>query len=185
MNSSCINNAFRAPGAPTIEALNSRMKKVEYLKSIYSNMRREIYAIPEKLDDQNIDLLRDLSFAFVSIDRNSSRGKIIAFLLDHKIPFIDVGLGVEIVDDSLAAILRMTHGTSAKNDHLFSRISTIDTKEDKYSTNIQIADLNCMNAVMAVIKWKKFYGFYKDLKHEHHSTFTVNTSQFLNDDFTI
>jgi hypothetical protein len=178
-----LHNAFRAPGAPTIDTLNSRIKKVEYFKAVYENMRREIYAISEKIDDRNIDILKDLTFVFISIDKNSSRGTILSFLVNHHIPFIDVGLGVELVDDSLAAILRTTLGSLDKNDHLMTRISTVDTDEDDYNTNIQIADLNCMNAVMAVMRWKKFLGFYKDLKHEHHSTFTVNTSQFINDDF--
>jgi len=37
---------------------------------------------------------------------------------------------------------------------------------------------------MAVLKWKKLFGFYKDLKEEHNTTYTVNTGQLLNDDFT-
>jgi hypothetical protein len=32
-----------------------------------------------------------------------------------------------------------------------------------------------MNAVLAVIKWKKLSGFYQDLKQEHNSFFFVNT----------
>jgi len=36
---------------------------------------------------------------------------------------------------------------------------------------------------MAVIKWKRYIGFYKDLKEEHNITFTVNTGQMLSDDF--
>ena len=37
-------------------------------------------------------------------------------------------------------------------------------EDDEYATNIQIADLNALNALMAVIKWKKLSGFYQDLK---------------------
>ena len=39
-----------------------------------------------------------------------------------------------------------------------------------YSHNIQIAELNALNAALAVIKWKKLAGFYVDLEGEH---FTV------------
>lgn len=180
-----LHNAFRAPGAPTIKMLNVQQKKVNYFASIYSNMHRGIIPCEEKITEQNVELLKGLSFVFICIDRNSTRGMIISNLIDFEIPFIDVGLGVEIVDDSLSAILRATLGTPSKHDHLSNRIGIFDSEDDEYSTNIQIADLNSMNAIMAVIKWKKLLGFYKDLKEEHHSTFTVNTGQLINDDFKV
>jgi hypothetical protein len=179
-----IHNAFRAPGAPTVETLNSQQMKVDYFTSIYSNMHRGIIPYAEKITEQNIELLKGLSFVFICIDSNSARGMIISYLKKFQIPFIDVGLGVEIVEDSLAAILRATLGTPSKHDHIVDRIGSIDTDDDEYSSNIQIADLNAMNALIAVLKWKKFYGFYKDLKEEHHTTYTVNTGQLLNDDYT-
>lgn len=179
-----MHNAFRSPGAATIEMLNAQYKKVDYFASIYSKMRRGIIPHTERITEENIDLLKGLSFVFICVDSNTARGMIISNLIDFGIPFIDVGLGVEIVNDSLGAILRTTLGTPDKHDHLAKRIGTIDTDENDYSTNIQIADLNAMNAVMAVLKWKKLFGFYKDLKEEHNTTFTVNTGQLLNDDFT-
>lgn len=179
-----LHNAFRAPGAPTIEILNEQQMKVDYFASIYSNMRRGIVPYAEKITEQNIELLKGLSFVFICIDSNSARGMIISHLKKFQIPFIDVGLGVEVVEDSLAAILRVTLGTPSKHDHIFDRIGTVDTDDNEYSTNIQIADLNAMNALMAVLKWKKFNSFYKDLKEEHHATYTVNTGQLLNDDYT-
>lgn len=179
-----LHNAFRAPGAPNIEILNARYKKVDYFASIYSKMHKGIIPCAEKITEQNIEILKGLSFVFTCIDNNSARGMIISNLKNFKIPFIDVGLGVEIVDDSLAAILRVTLGTPSKLDHIPLRIGIVDTIDNEYSSNIQIADLNAMNAIMAVLRWKKFCGFYKDLKEEHHSTYTVNTGQLLNDDFT-
>ena len=178
-----LHNAFRAPGAPSIEILNQAQKKVDYFTSIYSNMRRGIIPHAVKITEQNIELLRGLSFVFICIDSNVARGVIISALKALQIPFIDVGLGVEIVEDTLAATLRATLGTPSKSDHISSRIGSIDSNDDEYATNIQIADLNAMNALLAVLKWKKFNGFYKDLKEEHHTSYTVNTGQLLNDDF--
>ena len=179
-----LHNAFRAPGAPTFETLNKQQKKVDYFTSIYSNMRRGIIPIAERISELNVDLLKKLSFVFICIDSNSARGMITSQLILFGIPFVDVGLGVEIVDDSLTSILRSTLGTPSKHDHLSDRISTFDTIDDEYDSNIQIADLNAMNALMAVLKWKKLCGFYKDLKEEHHTTYTVNTGQLINNDFT-
>ena len=55
---------------------------------------------------------------------------------------------------------------------------------DEYASNIQIADLNSLNAVLAVIRWKKMFGFYQDLKMEHHSTYSINVGKLNNEDFT-
>ena len=38
----------------------------------------------------------------------------------------------------------------------------MDIEDDAYSSNIQIAELNALNAALAVIKWKKHLGFYLD-----------------------
>jgi len=179
-----MHNAFRAPGAATIETLNAQHKKVDYFAAIYSNLRRGIIPHAEKITEQNIELLKGLSFVFICVDSNIARGMIISNLLSFCIPFIDVGLGVEIKNDSLCAILRATLGTAVKHDHLKERIGTVDADDNDYSTNIQIADLNAMNALMAVLKWKRLFGFYKDLKEEHNITYDVNTGQLLNDDTT-
>ena len=32
--------------------------------------------------------------------------------------------------------------------------------EDDYSSNIQVAELNALNAILAVIWWKRHLGFY-------------------------
>jgi hypothetical protein len=56
-------------------------------------------------------------------------------------------------------------------------------RENIYSSNIQVADLNALNAVMAIIKWKKLKGFYRDLEQENHSTYTTDGNMLLNGDY--
>jgi hypothetical protein len=177
-------NAFRSPGAPSIETLDKQQMKVDYFQSIYLNMRKGISAHAVYITDENIELLSGLSFVFVCIDSNSARGQILSSLKQLGIPSIDVGLGVNIVEDSLVGIIRVTVGTPSKTDHIPNRIGVNDIDDNEYSTNIQIADLNAMNALLAVMKWKKLNGFYQDLKEEHHTTYTINTSQLINEDFS-
>lgn len=177
-------NAFRSPSAASVETLNKRMKKVNYYDSIYSQMRRGIKVYPEKVTEANIDLLKGLSYVFICIDSNSARSTIISKLREFGVTFIDVGLGVNLADENLVGTLRVTVGTPEKYDHIINRIGAAETDDNEYSTNIQIADLNALNALMAVIKWKKICGFYQDLKKEHNSTFVVNTGQLLHDDYT-
>jgi hypothetical protein len=52
----------------------------------------------------------------------------------------------------------------------------------EYSTNIQIAELNALNAALAVIKWKKLAGFYQDLDFEHHCSYTIGGNMLRNED---
>lgn len=177
-------NAFRSPGAPSLDTLNEKPNKAAYFASIYSRMHKGIKFHAERLSENNFHLLEGLTFVFVSIDSNASRGKILSKLKHLGIPFIDVGLGVNVADDNLVGTLRVTVGTPSKTDHIPSRIGTCDTDDNEYSTNIQIADLNALNALFAVIKWKKMVGFYQDLTEEHHLTYSINTSQLRNEDTT-
>src|SRR5262249_47943955 len=61
-------NAFRAPGAPSIEELREAPKKVDYFKALYSRMHRGIKAFPVKLGASNVHLLDGVTFAFVAMD---------------------------------------------------------------------------------------------------------------------
>jgi hypothetical protein len=176
-------NAFRAPGAASVETLNRQLKKVDYFNEIYSQMRKGIKPYAEKVTEKNIELLRGLSYVFICIDSNSARGMIISKLKSFGVTFIDAGLGVNVVDENLIGQLRVTVGTPDKYDHISNRIGSASMEDDEYATNIQIADLNALNALMAVMKWKKLSGFYQDLKGEFNSTYTINTSQLISEDF--
>ncbi|HET8963118.1 MAG TPA: ThiF family adenylyltransferase, partial [Chitinophagales bacterium] len=121
-------------------------------------------------------------FIFISVDKNSVRFMLTQKLLKLGVTFIDVGLGVNMHGDRLIGTLRITTGTCEKNDHLENRIGAEELNENDYATNIQIADLNCLNAMMAVIKWKKMCDFYQDLKQEHNTLYFINTNRLMNED---
>ena len=88
-----------------------------------------------------------------------------------------------MTDDSLGGILRVTTSTPKKREHVSARISFSDGDDNnEYDCNIQIADLNALNAVLAVIKWKKLFGFYLDFDQEHHSTYTIDGNKLVNED---
>lgn len=175
-------NAFRAPGAPSIIDLREAPKKVDYLKSIYSKMHRGIVAHAVNLDATNVHLLDGVTFVFVCIDGGEAKKIVVEKLEALGVPFIDVGMGLELVDGSLGGILRVTASTPEKRDHVHrGRISFVGGGEgDIYSSNIQVADLNALNAAMAVIKWKKIRSFYRDLEREFHSTYTTDGNMLLN-----
>ena len=177
-----VHNAFRSPGAASIDELDQLQNKTDYYKTIYSNMHKHIVSHPYYIDESNIAEIANATYVFLAIDKEAIKKTIIDFLLLQEIPFFDVGLGVNTVDDCLVGTLRVTTGTKDKHDHLSSRISYGDDINNEYATNIQIADLNSLNAVLAVIKWKKLSGFYQDLKKEHNTSYSINVSQLTNDD---
>jgi len=177
-------NAFRSPGAAGKEDLDTVPSKVDYYFNQYSKIHQKITAHHNYVSKDNMKELSTMSFVFICIDNDVSRKLIIQFLLKSNIPFIDVGLGVNAVDDTLIGTVRVTTGTHEKNNHLVDRIPFVDEGNNDYNSNIQIAELNCLNAVLAVIKWKKMCGFYQDLREEHHSTYSINVNQLTSDEVT-
>jgi hypothetical protein len=177
-------NAFRAPGAPSIEELREAPLKVEYLKGIYSKMHRGIVAHTTPIHADNLHLLDGLSFVFLCMDAGETKRLVIEKLEALGVSFVDVGMGLELVDGSLGGILRVTASTPSMREHVHQgRVSFAENGEDNiYASNIQVAELNALNAVLAVIKWKKIRGFYRDLEGEHHCTYTTDGNMLLNGD---
>jgi molybdopterin/thiamine biosynthesis adenylyltransferase len=178
-------NAFRSPGAPSIEELRTEPKKVTYFKMIYSKMHRNIIAHDDYLSASNVDQLQGLDFVFLCLDSGETKKMIVEKLEALGIPFVDVGMGVELGENGLSGILRVTTSTVQKRNHVWDkkRISFVgDGKGNDYSRNIQIADLNALNAALAVIKWKKIFGFYVDLEKEHFSAYTIDGNAVVNED---
>jgi len=176
-------NAFRSPGAASGDDLRARLPKTTYFKNIYGKMHRGIVDHPAYLDAANVEELRGMDFVFVCLDKNGPKKLIVEKLEEFNIPFIDVGMGVQLSDNTLGGILRVTTSTAQKRDHFRERVSFEDAPGDgDYNRNIQIADLNAFNAALAVVKWKKLFGFYRDLKFENNSQFSIDTNLLLNED---
>ena len=176
-------NAFRSPGAPSGTDLSAKRPKATYFKNLYGKMHRGIVDHPVYLDAGNVEELRGSDFVFVCLDKGVPKKLIVEKLEEFNIPFTDVGMGIQLTDNTLGGIVRVTTSTTKKRDHFRGRVSFEDAPgDDEYNRNIQIADLNALNAALAVIKWKKLFGFYRDLKFENHSQFSIDTNLLLNED---
>lgn len=176
-------NAFRAPGAASLEELRAAPRKVQYFAEMYSKMHRGIVAHECAIDETTVGLLSGLDFVFLCVDSPKAKGPIVEFLEGADISFVDAGMGIELVDGQLGGIVRVTTSTAEMRGHFRGHVSIEGTGEDDvYASNIQIAELNALNAVFAVLKWKKLCGFYRDLEREHHSVFTTDCNQLLGSD---
>ncbi len=177
-------NAFRTPGAASIDELKMKPTKVAFLESVYAKMRRGLVIHDTYLDSSTSNQLDGLDFVFLCLDRGAPKKAIVATLIQLGIPFIEVGMGVVRSNDSLSGIIRVVTGTKEVHDQLLNKInfSEGDAPEDEYSTNIQIAELNALNACLAVIRWKKVFGFYRDSSDAHFISYSIAANEIVNED---
>ncbi len=64
-----------------------------------------------------------MDFVFLCLDKGAPKKLIVEKLEEFNIPFIDVGMGIQLNDDALGGIVRVTTSTSQMRDHFRSRVS--------------------------------------------------------------
>ena len=175
-------NAFRSPGAASLDELRPCPRKVDYLTYVYSKMRRSVVPHRSKIDENNLAELDGMNFVFLAMDAGPTKRTIVEYLRDLGLPFVDCGMGLTRVDNSLRGSVRTTSASDGLYGHVASRLSFNDVNENEYDLNLQTADLNMLNAAMAVIRWKKLCGYYCDVRHEHNSVYTVASNMVTNGD---
>lgn len=177
-------SAFRAPGAAAIGDLRARRTKVRHLERIYSRMHNGIIAHEVKIGPANAHLLDHLDFVFLCIDVGASRRILIEQMERRGLRFIDTGIGLEPTEAGLTGAVRITMSTPAKRDHVheLARIPMGTAPQDAYGSAAQTSDMNMLAAALAVIRFKKEFGFYLDLEGEHHSVFQIDGAQLINED---
>lgn len=176
-------NAFRAPGAPSGEDLKNNMLKVDYFKLIYSRMHKGIIAHPNFVAAADLEFIQTMDFVFICMDSGPAKRALIEALHAADKPFIDVGMGIELADDILTGIARVTTSTHGHRSHVWDCVSCADNAADNvYARNIQIAEMNALNASLAVIQWKKLCGFYFDPNPSFNATYVLSTNKLLADE---
>jgi hypothetical protein len=176
-------NAFRAPRAPSIDELRQQPFKVDYFKAIYEKMHKGVVAHPEFLDETNAEKhLRDAKFAFLCLDEGPAKALAIAKLTEFGVPFVDVGMGLLVKDSQVSGILRVTTSKPQQRGAHRRIPCGENDSENEYDKNIQVADLNALNAALAVVKCKKLFGFYADNEGEHFSTYTIDGNLLTSDE---
>lgn len=176
-------NAFRSPSAVSIEELQAKPQKVAYLAETYRKMRRGIHS-HEVFADGETALLREMNFVFMCLDRGSAKKAIIKSLVEWGIPFVDVGMGILRAQDSLTGLMRVTCVVPGAETAALRRIdySDGDLLENEYSTNIQIVELNALNAALAVLQWKKLFRIYRDSSRATSFSYSIAANEMANDD---
>ena len=155
-----VHNAFRSPGR--LEPNDLGKPKSEVYQSRYDNFRTGLTGRPKFVDASCSEDLNDVTFAFVCVDKGSSRAGIFDLLLSKSIPFIDIGMGLKRKNGPLNGMLRTTYYSAQDGRKMREKglAEFSDSPDDIYKTDIQIAELNALNASLAIIKFKQLRGFY-------------------------
>ena len=178
-------NAFRAPGAAAEDELDQCMYKVEYLRNQYQKMHSKICSHAEYITEENVHVLSEYDFVFISMDSNSDKKVIVDFLLEKDIPFVDTGIGLELVEGELIGQVRTSaiHGEQKAWAKRYIPMGD-DKEENLYKSNIQIAELNAMNASFAVIEYKKYFDFYQDVRDNIQTIYSINVGEVMTNDLS-
>lgn len=168
-----VHNAFRSPGRLTENELGKT--KAEVYQSRYDNFRNGLVITPKFFDISSLDDLQGVTFAFVCVDKGPSRSGIFDALLSAKIPFIDVGMGLNRKHGPLNGMLRATYYSAENGDDVrkMNLAELSDSPDDLYRTNIQIAELNALNACLAIIKYKQLRQYYHTSDPIFHMLFEI------------
>ncbi|HVV15040.1 MAG TPA: ThiF family adenylyltransferase [Candidatus Paceibacterota bacterium] len=177
-----LHNAFRAPGAPMKQELNNPLK-VDWFSGIYERIHKGLKRHPYYVQDAHLHELSGFDFVFVAIDDGESRKNILNGLIALGVPFIDVGIDLALDNQaSLRGQCRFTVGTPDHHGHIAEVVSFAKVPAEAVYRNMQVADLNMLNAAMAVGKWKQLCGFYADDVRERHSLYTIATHALTKED---
>ena len=123
--------------------------------------------------------LNGATFAFVCVDKGSARAGIFELLLKMRIPFIDVGMGLNRDNGTIGGMIRTTYYSPDDAAVIVAKnlAPMVDYPDDVYKANIQISELNAFNACLAVLKYKQVRGFYKDSSNFYNMLFDISDNR--------
>ena len=168
-----VHTLFRFPGVYGEKHLGVR--KVEALADAYSHFHGGIKPHAERVDQDNLALLAEFSFVFVCVDDAPSRQLIAQACHGASVPFVDVGMGLNKGKDGLYGFVRTAGGECGDFDKLkgTNYLPAQNAHDREYRNQPQIAELNALNAAIAVIRFKQQIGFFDRLTESHAVVFDL------------
>ena len=158
-----VHNAFRSPGRLDLaDGSEQRRPKAEVYGTRYENFRHGLTIKPLFIEESSGVEFDGVTFAFVCVDKGSSRKRILDLLISRNIPFIDVGMGLNRKPGPISGTVRTTYFPKDAGVMVREKgyVPEVDPSDDVYKTNIQIAELNALNAALAILRFKQIRGFY-------------------------
>lgn len=178
-----VHTAYRSPGRLYPAELG--VGKAKVYQDRYENFRHGLYIQAAHIDESTAHHLDGVTFAFVCVDKGSSRGGIFDVLIARRIPFIDVGMGLNRKHGPLDGMMRATYFSTEDAADMRERglVELADTEDGLYRSNIQIGELNALNACLALIRYKQIRGFYHDTEAAKHMLFGIGDMHIVRESF--
>lgn len=152
-----VHTMFRIPGFIPGAVGN---KKVNVLAEHYGKWHGGIKPVPERITPQNIGNLCEFDFVFLSIDDGPSRRDIVDWLTSNNVAFVDCGMGLNRSRGALNGVVRITGVDRTAYERSVGTVflPVGGAQADEYRKQAQIAELNALNAALAVIRFKQHFG---------------------------
>ena len=175
----CQHNAFRSPGAASKEIFPKSMSKVSYFKGKYQNMHKNLIEYDMFIKEENVSTLKDMDFVFICIDSGIARKIITDYLVSEEIPFIDAGMGLQNINDTINGQIRITVFNKTNYDRIPVYLDFDEDGDDVYNTNIQLAEGNALNAAIAVMEWKKYFRIYENVNSKCQNVYSIEMGEMV------
>lgn len=150
-------NLMRAPGWASCDAIGKT--KAEYYTEQYRRMRRGISAHGRYWQAEEEDCFKDLDFVFIAVDKTETRSALCENLEDRGIPFIDVGMGIELRDGQVRGSCQVFFSGEDPGRWRIG-IPTVEGLGEQEYRKLQLPDLGALNAALAVGLWRRHIGQY-------------------------
>lgn len=176
-----VHNAFRSPGRLQDDELGT--PKADVFRQRYENFRKGLSIKTLYITEESAQELAGVTFAFVCVDKGTARAEIFDLLIRLKIPFIDVGMGLNRSRGPLAGALRVTYysAENAAQVRDMQLAEMTDHPDDVYRTAVQISELNALNACLAIVRYKQIRRFYAEDSAAYHLLMSVEDLRILNE----
>lgn len=175
-----VHNCFRSPGEVVFDDFGQ--PKTSVYRRKYECFRHRLTFHEHKVTGDDDSRFAGITFAFVCIDDGPSREQICRMLLRLGIPFIDVGMGVEKEQGELDGLLRTTLFTASSAERAIGEVP-FDCRDEigAYRVFVQIAELNALNAAIAIMRYKQFRNFYADENAPYQNIISIGSSNWISE----
>lgn len=152
-------NLIRAPGWASQEAIGKN--KAEYFGEQYGKMRKGISVHGQHWHpDRSENSFEGLDFVFVAVDKSKTRTALCENLEDMRIPFVDVGMGIERRNEGVRGSCQVFFSGEDSGRWRIG-IPTVEGVGEEEYHELQLADLGALNAALAVGIWRRHIGQYE------------------------
>lgn len=139
--------------------------KAQVLGEEYTDQKCEIEFHPHNFTEEDKGTLQKASFLFIAVDRQESREVVQMVAEQIGMAYIDVGLGLRVEEGVVTGGCQvvLSNGEGGRERELIN-VGGVAGGEQAYRM-VLVSEMHALNAALAVIKWRRFRGQYRQTTH--------------------